>query len=342
MFSKNDKAVSPVVATLVLIVVAIIGAAAVGALLGAFSGNVGNQANAQGTGAASSTTLTVVGSTTMQPASEKLAAAYEGLHQGIQINVQGGGSGAGITAAGQKIADIGSSSRAVKDTEMSTYPTLQPFEIGACAAVFIVNNALTPVGATQTELSTAFRLAAPGTATVGTVVVTPHGRSDSSGTKDVVMSWLGSASTPAASITQGAGVLGVPGSQALEDAVATDATGLGYVDYGFAVNDPRVKIIPITSTFDVVNRKVLGSGGVAKACAQTFTPDTTGKFILDELKTDGTHVGTTYPEGLIQPLFYITNGNPNTLQKAFIDYARSPDGSAILNKDNYFGVTQYK
>ncbi len=48
LFNKNDKAVSPVVATLVLIVVAIIGAAAVGALLGAFSGNVGQPGKRSG------------------------------------------------------------------------------------------------------------------------------------------------------------------------------------------------------------------------------------------------------------------------------------------------------
>jgi phosphate transport system substrate-binding protein len=342
LFNKNDKAVSPVVATLVLIVVAIIGAAAVGALLGAFSGNVGNQANAQGTSTASSTTLSVVGSTTMQPASEKLATAYEGNHQGVQINVQGGGSGAGITAVGQKIADIGSSSRAIKDPEMATYPTLQSFEVGACAAVFIANTGATVTGATQAQLSTAFS-AITATSTVGGATVTVHGRSDSSGTKDVVMSWLGSANTPAAPITQGTGVITVPGSQAVEDAVATDtAGGIGYVDFGFAVNDPRVQMLPITATYDVVNRKVLGSGGVAKAftAATTFTP--TSDNILTELKTSGTAVGTKYPEGLIQPLFYITNGAPNTLQKSFIDFARSPDGSAILNKDNYFGVTQYK
>ncbi len=31
-------------------------------------------------------------------------------------------------------------SRAIKDTEITIYPTLQAFEIGACAACFIVNS----------------------------------------------------------------------------------------------------------------------------------------------------------------------------------------------------------
>ncbi len=42
-FFNNDEGISPIVATLVLIVVAIIGAAAVAMILGNFSGNVSNQ-----------------------------------------------------------------------------------------------------------------------------------------------------------------------------------------------------------------------------------------------------------------------------------------------------------
>ncbi len=43
MMIKNNEAVSPIVATLVLIVVAIVGAAAVGLLMGSFSNNVADQ-----------------------------------------------------------------------------------------------------------------------------------------------------------------------------------------------------------------------------------------------------------------------------------------------------------
>jgi len=45
-FFNNDEGVSPIVATLVLIVVAIIGAAAVGLIMGTFSSQVSDQANA--------------------------------------------------------------------------------------------------------------------------------------------------------------------------------------------------------------------------------------------------------------------------------------------------------
>jgi phosphate transport system substrate-binding protein len=270
------------------------------------------------------------------------------------INVQGGGSGAGITAAGQKIADIGSSSRAVKDTEMTTYPDLKTFEIGACAACFIKNVGFLPAVTTvdqKTDLLPLFTGFGPDGTTVATSAnltgAVLYSRADSSGTKDVVSSWIGSSLNTPKSITITSTAKQVPGSQGVEDAVAGDSNGVGYVDYGFTVGDTRVSVLNVWAENDVINRKVLGSGGKAVSVSSSaFSPTKTandgGQNILSELKTDGTVAGKYYPEGLIQPLFYITSGQPNTLEQNFIDFARSPDGSAILNKDNYFGVTQYK
>ena len=245
----------------------------------------------------------------MQPASEKLATAFQANHQGVQINVQGGGSGAGITAAGQKIADIGSSSRAVKDAEMNTYPTLKTFEVGACAAVFIANPT-SVTSATQAELLAAYK---DNTYSGNLAGLSAYTRAESSGTKDVVVSWLGSANTTKAPIKVNDNIKTATGSQGMEDAVGSNANSLGYVDFGFAINDPKVHILNLTVTDDVINRKVLGSGGVAVS-ATTLSFTTTSDNILAELKTDGTKAGTKYPEGLIQPLFYITNGAPNTLR----------------------------
>jgi phosphate transport system substrate-binding protein len=110
MLHKNDKAVSPVVATLVLIVVAIIGAAAIGAILGAFSSDISKEANAEDLQSAASSELTVAGSTTVQPASELLAQAFMTTHPGIKVTVSGGGSDAGIAGVEMGAIDIGSSS----------------------------------------------------------------------------------------------------------------------------------------------------------------------------------------------------------------------------------------
>ncbi|PKM79930.1 MAG: phosphate-binding protein [Firmicutes bacterium HGW-Firmicutes-13] len=61
--------------------------------------------------------ITVVGSTSVQPVSDLLAEAFMDEHPGTNIYVQGGGSSAGIRAADDGAAEIGASSRDLKDDE---------------------------------------------------------------------------------------------------------------------------------------------------------------------------------------------------------------------------------
>jgi len=61
--------------------------------------------------------LTVAGSTSVQPFAEKLAEEFMATHPGASINVQGGGSSAGIRAAETGAAQIGMSSRELKPKE---------------------------------------------------------------------------------------------------------------------------------------------------------------------------------------------------------------------------------
>jgi phosphate transport system substrate-binding protein len=63
----------------------------------------------------------VAGSTSVQPYAEILAEEYALLYPDSGIDVQGGGSSAGITAAESGTADIGMSSRNLKESEMSLW-----------------------------------------------------------------------------------------------------------------------------------------------------------------------------------------------------------------------------
>ena len=67
------------------------------------------------------TTLTVAGSTSVQPFAEKWAELYMQKHPGTQINIQGGGSTAGIRAAQAGTAQLGASSRALKPDESALH-----------------------------------------------------------------------------------------------------------------------------------------------------------------------------------------------------------------------------
>ncbi|MCL2486072.1 MAG: phosphate ABC transporter substrate-binding protein [Oscillospiraceae bacterium] len=59
----------------------------------------------------------VAGSTSVQPYAEILAEEYARMHPGSEVDVQGGGSSAGIAAAESDTADIGMSSRKLKEGE---------------------------------------------------------------------------------------------------------------------------------------------------------------------------------------------------------------------------------
>lgn len=66
-------------------------------------------------------TITVAGSTSVQPYAEMLAEEYEIRYPGNVIDIQGGGSSAGIAAVESDAADIGMSSRALDEKEQELW-----------------------------------------------------------------------------------------------------------------------------------------------------------------------------------------------------------------------------
>ena len=68
-------------------------------------------------GPAKSQSITVAGSTSVQPFAEKLTEIYMEVHPELIINIQGGGSTAGITSCRSGAAQIGTCSRELRDDE---------------------------------------------------------------------------------------------------------------------------------------------------------------------------------------------------------------------------------
>jgi phosphate transport system substrate-binding protein len=83
----------------------------------------------------SSANVIVAGSTSVQPFAEVLAEEYMILHPGITIDIQGGGSAAGIMAVKSGTTNIGMSSRALQGDEMSLWYT----EIARDGLAIVVN-----------------------------------------------------------------------------------------------------------------------------------------------------------------------------------------------------------
>jgi len=68
--------------------------------------------------------ITIAGSTSIQPFIEKVAEKFTEGHPEIRINVQGGGSTAGVQATLNKTCDIGMSSRYLKPEEQGLHTVL--------------------------------------------------------------------------------------------------------------------------------------------------------------------------------------------------------------------------
>jgi len=74
-----------------------------------------------GCGSKGERALNVVGSTSIQPFAELLAQEYEKKNTGKQVDVQGGGSTAGLQAVANDLADVGMCSRSLKADEITRF-----------------------------------------------------------------------------------------------------------------------------------------------------------------------------------------------------------------------------
>lgn len=95
------------------------------------------------------TTITVAGSTSVQPLSDELAKAYTQKTPNVTVNVQGGGSSQGIKAAADGIAQIGASSRKLKDSEKAAVKETTIALDGIAIAVHPKNSKITNLSLEQ-------------------------------------------------------------------------------------------------------------------------------------------------------------------------------------------------
>jgi len=96
--------------------------------------------------------IVVAGSTSIQPFADRLAEIYMKEHSGRAVDVQGGGSSAGIQAAKSGAADIGMSSRELKPDEKD----LTEIVIARDGLAIIVHPSLPLRGLTLQEVKSIF------------------------------------------------------------------------------------------------------------------------------------------------------------------------------------------
>jgi len=193
--------------------------------------------------------ITLAGSTSVEPFAELLAEKYMAEHlQSPPINVQGGGSSAGIQAALSGNAEIGTSSRWLREEEKGLEAILIAWD--AIAIIVHPSNPLSDLTLNQVREMFAGRIdnwASLGGSDRPITLVT---REEGSGTRgafeELVMG--GERITPAA--------LRQDSNGAVRVMVAGDPEAIGYISLGIV--DKRVKPLSIEGVFP--SRETVSSG----------------------------------------------------------------------------------
>jgi len=97
--------------------------------------------------------VNVVGSTSIQPFAELLAQEYAKANPGQRVEVQGGGSTAGLQAVANGLAQVGTCSRALDDQEARQFT---PIVIARDGLAVVVNTANPVSGLSQEQLRKVF------------------------------------------------------------------------------------------------------------------------------------------------------------------------------------------
>src|SRR5512142_1511138 len=100
-----------------------------------------------GAGGSAASGVCIAGSTSVQPLAEKLAEIFMHQHPEIRIDVQGGGSSAGIQAATQGAANLGASSRELIGVEKQLVEI--PIAYDGIAVIVHPSNPLTNLSVAQ-------------------------------------------------------------------------------------------------------------------------------------------------------------------------------------------------
>lgn len=234
-------------------------------------------------------TITIAGSTSVQPLSDELRKVFEEKHPDVTINVQGGGSSAGVKAAANGAAEIGAASRKLKESEKDLGLNVITIARDGIAIAVHPSNTVSDISLEEIKKVYTGQITnwkELGGKDAAIEVVT---REEGSGTRgafeDLVMGDK--------KITDDA--LVQPSNGAVRTTVANSENAIGFISLGY-LND------------EVKGLKIEGV----------------------EPSTDSILKGDY---SLFRPFNYLTNGKPEGIVKAYIDFVLSEEGQEIVAKD---------
>jgi len=256
--------------------------------------------------------IKIIGSNTVTPLTSVWAEEFMKMHPGARISVSGPGSGVGIAALIDGTTDIGQASRKMKakEIEQAEANGVYPYEIQvATDALSVVVHPDNPVSElTIAQLSAIYTNRITNWKDVGgnDAPIVALSRDTNSGThvffKEHIVQMKG-LPTEDKSLEYGSKVLLLPSTQEGASEVARNPNAIFYPGLGYVTE--AVKPLGIKKT----------------AKDEAVLPSV-------ETALDG-----TYP--VARPLLYYTDGEPNGVIKAFIDYSLSAEGQQKVTEVGY-------
>ncbi len=180
--------------------------------------------------------LNVVGSTSIQPFAELLGEEYSKQHADQVVDVQGGGSTAGLQAVATGLAHIGMCSRSLKEDETREFT---PIVIARDGLAIVVNPRNPVKGLTGQQLRDLFRGQIKNWKEVGgnDGPVRPITREEGSGTRESFVNLvMGKARISRAALVQ-------ESNGAVKELVRGDPAAIGYMSLGLVGGE--LKTLPI-------------------------------------------------------------------------------------------------
>ena len=253
----------------------------------------------QGVTAELSGQLTIAGSTTVLPINQECARLLKEKYPALRISVAGGGSGHGIKSVGAGEIDIGAASRDVKPAEMEKYPDLKPVAIGKDSVAIVVHPSNKVSELTLEQASKIFAGEITNWKEVGGADEAIRVITREEGSGTREVFEKHVMKPFERELTGKASVK--PSNGDVRATVSGDKNSIGYLSLGYL--DPSVKAVKIDGVEATVENVLAGK----------------------------------YP--IVRTLYLITKGEPDELEKAFIDFVLSEEGQKVVEDMGYIGLT---
>lgn len=252
-------------------------------------------------------TLQIKGSDTMVNLCQAWAESFMARHPQVTVAVTGGGSGTGIAALISGTCDLASSSRAMTDKEKKQITargrTSREWIVALDGLAVVVHPSNPVKQLTVSQLADLFTGKIRNWKEIGGTnrAVVLLSREVNSGTHVYFKEHVLGTSQEFAPEA-----LLMPSSQAIADEVSTNPDAIGY--YGMGYLNPKNKAV-----------------AVAKTTADAYI-----------LPAEADIRSGSYP--IARPLFVYSLDESQGLVKAFLDFARSPEGQAIVRKTDFVPI----